>query len=254
MANKKSSQSNANKFNLIKNKDLLDIVSSPDIKVLVVDDEEGVRELVKGALAFAGYDIYEAFNGEEALFAVEDHSPDIVILDIMMPGIDGLDVCTKLRAKPFPPSILFLSAKDSVSEKVEALLSGGDDYLTKPFDVDELLARVHTLYRRRIALNPSTVTLGKLHLDDTARSVTAKGVTVRLTPTEYSILRYLVANPDRMVPREELYSQIWRYEFDPKNGSVETYVSYLRRKMGKISKDLILTIRGEGYQIRKESL
>jgi two-component system OmpR family response regulator len=251
---KKIAKDASSKTNLAHNKNLLDIVSSPDIKVLVVDDEAGVRELVKGALSFAGYDIYEAFNGEEALYVVEDHSPDIVILDIMMPGIDGLAVCAKLRAKANPPSILFLSAKDSVSEKVEGLLSGGDDYMTKPFDVDELLARVHTLYRRRIALNPSTISHGKLILDDTARSVTSKGVTVRLTPTEYSILRYLVANPDRMVPRDELYSQIWRYEFDPKNGSVETYVSYLRRKLSKISGDIILTIRGEGYQIRKESL
>ena len=242
------------KTNISDNKLLLDIVSSSDVKVLVVDDEAGVRELVKGTLRFAGYDIYEAYNGKEALIAVEDHHHDIVILDIMMPGMDGLAVCAEIRTRPNPPSILFLSAKDSVSEKVEGLLHGGDDYMTKPFDVDELLARVHTLFRRRNALNPSMVSHGKLTLDDTARTVSSNGISVRLTPTEYSIFRYLVANPDRMVPREELYAQIWRYEFDPNNGSVETYVSYLRRKLSKISKDLILTIRGEGYQIRKENL
>lgn len=217
--------------------------------ILVVDDETDILELAQRTLRLAGFTVSTAANGAEALRLASEESPNVVILDGMLPDIDGLDVCASLRDQIHPPAVLFLSARSSSADKVQALMLGGDDYLTKPFDLDELVARVHTLVRRSTLLPSTVVRVGNLELDDAARTVKMGAKSVRLTPTEYSLLRHLAANRDKIVSKSELYSQVWRYDYENSNGAVETYIAYLRKKLRRLGPDPIETVRGAGYRL-----
>jgi two-component system response regulator TrcR len=225
------------------------------IKVLLVDDERALTNLVTMALKYEGWEVDVAHDGRDALtkFAVTD--PDILVLDIMLPDVDGLRILQRVRAAGTYTPVLFLTARDSVSDRVTGLTAGADDYLTKPFDLEELVLRLRGLLRRggdSPADEPDEETLhvGDLTLDVASREVTRAGERIELTTTEFDLLRYLMRNPRRALTREQILEQVWNYSFGGRTSIVDLYVSYLRKKLDRGHEPLIHTIRGVGYQIR----
>ena len=228
--------------------------SSPEARLLVVDDEPNIRELLSTSLRFAGFDVVAAGNGREALAAVDEHSPDLAVLDVMLPHMDGFTLTRRLRAagRHFP--VVDLTARDDTEDKVTGLTVGGDDYVTKPFSLDEVVARIRAVLRRTQPLDDddAVIRVEDLELDDDAHEVRRGGVTIDLSPTEFKLLRYLMLNPNRVLSKAQILDHGWEYDFNGDASIVESYISYLRRKIDR-SPDapaLIQTKRGVGYLLR----
>lgn len=220
--------------------------------LLVVDDEDNLRSMLCAALRHNGFEISTATNGHDALAAVSELRPDLIVLDVMMPVLDGFEVCRRLRADNDQTPILFLTARDSTEDKVRGLTLGGDDYLEKPFSLEELVARTTAILRRtgRIKEDSHVLVLEDLSLDDEAHIVMKSGESVHLSPTEYKLLRYLLINQGRVLSKAQILDHVWEYDFEGDGGVVETYVGYLRRKLDQSEPKLIHTVRGAGYTIR----
>ncbi|MEU5155901.1 response regulator transcription factor [Glycomyces sp. NPDC021274] len=225
-------------------------------RLLVVDDEESLADLLVEALSFQGYDVTAARSGTEALASLEKVRPDLVILDVNMPGLDGFGVADRMRASGDETPIIFLTARTAPSDLRDGFGSGGDDYLMKPFRLEELSLRVSAVLRRTIGKESAstrggdTVAVADLILDLSAHQVTRDGKTIDLSPTEFRLLRYLAANTGRVVSKSELLRQVWGYDFETESSLAETYVFYLRRKLDKLGPRLIHTVRGVGYMLR----
>jgi two-component system, OmpR family, response regulator len=221
--------------------------------VLVTDDEDNIRFLLDAALRHFGFDVVLAANGREALGAVADDKPDLIVLDVMLPDLDGFEVCRRLRADGVRVPVLFLTARDGTEEKVRGLTLGGDDYVTKPFSLEEVVARVRAILRRANGESPSSVLrFADLEMDEDAHVVRRRGVSVDLSPTEYKLLRYLLINAGRVVTRAQILDHVWEYDFGGEATVVETYVSYLRKKLDPLGEPLIKTVRGVGYALRQD--
>jgi len=229
------------------------LTAPPAPRVLVTDDEDNIRFLLDAALRHFGFDVILAANGREALGAVADDKPDLIVLDVMLPDLDGFEVCRRLRADGVRVPVLFLTARDGTEEKVRGLTLGGDDYVTKPFSLEEVVARVRAILRRANGEAPSSVLrFGDLEMDEDAHVVRRGGVEVDLSPTEYKLLRYLLINAGRVVTRAQILDHVWEYDFGGEATVVETYVSYLRKKLDPLGAPLIKTVRGVGYALRQD--
>ncbi|MDA8436506.1 MAG: response regulator transcription factor [Actinomycetales bacterium] len=226
-----------------------------DARVLVVDDEPYIADLLATGLRFVGFDVRTAGSGLEALTCVREWKPDLLVLDVMMPDVDGFEVTRRLRADGRETPVLFLTARDSVEDKVAGLTIGGDDYVTKPFSLEEIVARVRTLLRRRASSAPvedHLLRCADVVLDEDAHEVSRAGVAVDLTPTEFSLLRYLMLNAGRVVSKAQILDHVWHYDFGGDGAVVESYISYLRRKIdAPFEVPLIRTVRGVGYTLRE---
>ncbi|MGZ6373084.1 MAG: response regulator transcription factor [Candidatus Limnocylindria bacterium] len=221
-------------------------------RVLVVDDEPNITELVSMALRYEGFDVKTAATGRGALTAVTQFDPALVILDVMLPDIDGIEVLRRLNHAGAKVPIIFLTAKDATEDKVHGLTIGGDDYVTKPFSVEELMARVRVVLRRHGSSESESgkLVLADLELDDEAHEVRRHGHVVELTNTEYRLLRYLLVNAGRVLTRSQILDHVWHYDFGGDASVLETYVSYLRRKVDRYEPPLVQTVRGVGYVFR----
>jgi two-component system OmpR family response regulator len=221
-------------------------------RVLVVDDEPNIVDVISMALRYEGFEVASAGTGAEALSAVRDHRPHVMLLDVMLPDMEGFDVARRLGAERARVPIIFLTARDATEDRVRGLTVGGDDYVTKPFSLEELIARVRALLRRSGAAEAgsSVLTFADVELDDDAHEVTRAGELIELTPTEYRLLRYLMLNPRRVLSRAQLLEHVWDYDFGGDARVLETYVSYLRRKLDEHGPPLIHTVRGVGYVMR----
>ena len=221
-------------------------------KVLVVDDEPNISDVLSIALKFNNYDVKTAADGHGALQAVTDFRPDLVLLDVMLPDLDGFEVARRMRERADDTPILFLTARDTTEDKVRGLTLGGDDYVTKPFSVEELLARVSSVLRRfgNSGGGESVLRFGDLELDDDTREVFRDGAPIELTDTEYRLLRYLMSHPRRVLTRAQILDHVWDYDFGGDARVLETYVSYLRKKLEARGPRLIHTVRGVGYALR----
>jgi two-component system response regulator MprA len=222
-------------------------------KILVVDDEPAVRQAVERALRAEGYAVRTAPDGRQALDAHESFAPDAVVLDILMPGLDGLEVCRLLRGAGDRTPVLMLTARDGVADRVEGLDAGADDYLIKPFALEELLARLRALLRRALAgEDESPLRLADLSLDPATREVRRGERAIELTRTEFLLLELFLLNPRRVLTREVIFDRVWGYDFGPSSNSLEVYVGYLRRKTEADGEPrLIHTVRGVGYVLRE---
>ena len=222
-------------------------------RILVVDDEEDLAELVSSALGFGGYDVVTAGRGLDALAAVERFRPHLVVLDVMLPDIDGFEVCRRLRAAGNDTPVIFLTARDTSDDTLEGFQRGGDDYLTKPFRLDVLGARVAAVLRRTTPPASAVTQYADLVLDDVAHLVTRAGRPVDLSPTEYRLLHFLLRHPEQVLSKDQIVEHVWGYDFDGDPKVVETYISYLRRKIDATDPPLITTVRGFGYTLRSET-
>lgn len=221
-------------------------------RLLLVDDEDNLRSMLEAALRYNDFEVASVASGRAALDAATSGGVDLVVLDIMLPDLDGFEVCRRLRTAGVRTPVLFLTARDGTEDTVRGLTLGGDDYLIKPFSLDELVARVLAVLRRAgVADSESSVLrCGELVLDDDAHRVTLAGVEVALSPTEYSLLHYLMLNLGRALSKAQILDQVWHHDFDGESSVVETYVGYLRRKIDATEPRLIHTIRGVGYSMR----
>jgi two-component system OmpR family response regulator len=219
-------------------------------RILVVDDEPSIVDAVATALRYEGYEVHEASTGREALDAVARYEPDLVVLDWMLPDIEGIEVGRRLRARGFKTAVLFLTAKDATENKVEALRAGGDDYVTKPFSLAEIVARTQAILRRTAGDLPGDVLrYADLVLDESRHEVFRGEEQIGLTATEFSLLRYFMLNPRRVLSKSQILQNVWRYDFGGNSNVVETYVSYLRRKLDASGPPLIKTVRQAGYML-----
>jgi two-component system OmpR family response regulator len=221
-------------------------------RVLVVDDEPNILDVVTMALRFQGFVVETAATGAEALASVRDFRPDLIVLDVMLPDMEGFDVAQRLGAQRARVPIVFLTARDATDDKVRGLTLGGDDYMTKPFSLEELIARIRSVLRRAGIAEPESgrLVFEDVELDEDAREVVRNGEYVELTATEYRLLRYLMLNPRRVLTRTQLLEHVWDYDFNGDARVLETYVSYLRRKLDVHGPPLIHTVRGVGYALR----
>jgi two-component system response regulator TrcR len=223
------------------------------IRVLLVDDERALTNLIRMALKYEGWDIDVAHDATEALDRYQENIPDIVVLDIMLPGTDGLGVLEQIRESATYTPILFLTARDSLHDRVNGLTAGGDDYMTKPFSLEELVARLRGLIRRSAYLTPDNqerLVVGDLELLGASREVRRSGELIALTSTEFELLRYLMRNPQRALGRDEVLQRVWNYDFGGRSSVVDLYVSYLRKKIDAGREPMIHTVRGVGYMLR----
>ena len=217
-------------------------------RLLVVDDDDTVRGLLADALRYVGFEVTAVATGAEAVDAARRDPPDLVVLDVMLPGMDGFDVVRTLRSTV---PVLFLSARDGYQDKVDGLTLGGDDYVTKPFHLPELVARIEAVLRRaRGGPGDGTLSVADLRLDPVTREVTRAGGPVRLSPTEFKLLHYLMERAGEVVPKPQILEDVWRYDFAGDTSIVDTYVSYLRRKVDNVEPKLIHTLHGVGYVLR----
>ena len=229
---------------------------NPKRTVLVVDDEEYIRDLVRTALSFSGFEVAVAADGVTALNDVQRLQPDLIILDVNMPGFDGFEVVRRLRDAGDPTPVIFLTARDSAEDKLSGFTKGGDDYVTKPFSLEELVARVEAVLRRTAATAEETtrsLTFADLEMDEKAHRVHRSGHTLDLAPTEFNLLRYFMLNPEQVLSKQQILDHVWHYDFEGDPNVVETYVSYLRKKTEAVGPRLIHTVRGFGYVLRAES-
>jgi len=221
------------------------------VRVLVVDDELNIAELVSMALRYAEFDVEMAGSGREALAAFERFRPHALILDVMLGDVDGFEVARRLRIGGADAPIIFLTARDQTEDKVRGLTLGGDDYVTKPFSIEELIARLRTVLRRvGVGARESRLSFEDLELDEETREVTRGGRLIELTDTEFRLLRYLMLNPRRALTRGQILDHVWQYDFGGDGRVLETYISYLRKKVDRDGPPLIHTIRGVGYSLR----
>jgi len=229
-------------------RDRLTRADGTPIRVVVVDDEDALSDLLTMALRYEGWEVRAAATGQEALRAIREHKPDVVVLDIMLPDLDGIEVLQRLRAEGEEVPVLFLTAKDAIADRVTGLTVGGDDYVTKPFSLEELIARLRALLRRSEA--PGMLRVGDLVLDEDAYEVTRAGAPVELTAREFELLRYLMRNPRRVVSKDQILDRVWSYDAEVKPTVVELYISYLRKKIDTIGTPMIHTVRGVGYILK----
>jgi two-component system OmpR family response regulator len=222
------------------------------LRVLVVDDEPNLVEVLTMALRFQGFEVEGAASGREALSAVMRFKPHLMVLDVMLPDMEGFDVAARLGAQRASVPIIFLTARDSTEDKVRGLSGGGDDYMTKPFSLEELVARIRTILRRTGQAAPESgrLVFADLELDEETREVVRGGQAVELTATEYRLLRYLMLNPRRVLTRAQLLDHVWNYDFGGDGRVLETYISYLRKKLDAHGPSMIKTVRGVGYALR----
>jgi two-component system OmpR family response regulator len=227
-------------------------VSPEPHRVLVVDDEPNIADVVCMALRFQGFAVETAGTGGEALKAVASFNPHLILLDVMLPDMEGFEIAQRLGAQRTNVPIIFLTARDATEDKVRGLTLGGDDYVTKPFSLEELIARIRTILRRTGVAAPESgrMTFEDLELDEDTREVTRAGTPIELTATEYRLLRYLMLNPRRVLTRGQLLDHVWDYDFGGDARVLETYVSYLRKKLDVHGPSLIQTVRGVGYALR----
>jgi two-component system OmpR family response regulator len=220
-------------------------------RVLVVDDEQHITDLVAMALRYEGFEVATANSGLTAIQAVADFSPQAIVLDVMLPDLDGFEVTRRLGARGHHPPVLFLTARDSTDDKVRGLTVGGDDYVTKPFSIEELVARIRVLLRRHeTGTHENVLRYADLEMDDDAHEVRRGEKIINLTATEYRLLRYLLANPRRVLTRQQILDHVWEYDFGGDGRVLETYISYLRKKVDDVEPHLIHTVRGVGYVMR----
>lgn len=222
-------------------------------KVLVVDDEPSIVDAVATALRYEGFDVAEAAAGRAALLAAHSDPPDLIILDVMLPDLDGFEVTRRLRSEGVKAPVLFLTARDGLEDKVTGLGAGGDDYVTKPFALAEIVARVHAILRRTGAsrLEEGPLRFADVEMDEAAHEVRRSGHLVQLTATEFNLLRFFLENPRQVLSKAQILDNVWHYDFGGEGSVVETYVSYLRRKLDKYGPSLIHTVRLVGYILRE---
>jgi two-component system OmpR family response regulator len=224
-------------------------------RVLVVDDEPNISALLSATLRLIDFDVRAAGGGNEALLAAAEFDPDLVVLDVMLPDLDGFQVAQRLRAAGRPVPVLFLTARDSVEDRISGLTVGGDDYVTKPFSLEEVVLRIRAILRRTHAepspaADDGVLRYADLEMDEDAHEVRRGGKLVELSPTEFKLLRYLLTNAGRVVSKAQILDRVWSYDFGGEGRIVESYVYYLRRKIDKVSPPLIHTVRGVGYSLR----
>ena len=223
-------------------------------RILVVDDESSISDLIATSLRFVGFDVRTAATGSQALTVAEEFKPHALILDVMLPDLDGFEVCRHIRNEGLNVGVLFLTAKDGMEDKVAGLTIGGDDYMTKPFSLEELVARLRALLRRigvaEIESNDEKIRFADLELDEATHEVKRAGHLLDLSPTEFLLIRYLLINADRVVSKAQILDHVWQYDFRGDAGIVETYISYLRKKIDIYDPPLIHTVRGVGYRLR----
>ena len=224
------------------------------IRVLVVDDEPTLTDLLQMALRYEGWEVKTASDGRKALALAREFRPDAIVLDMMLPDIDGMQVLARVRQDGQQTAVLFLTAKDSLEDRINGLTAGGDDYVTKPFSLEELVARLRGLIRRSMLTaseeeDPRLV-VGDLVLDEDSHEVSRSGEQVDLTATEFELLRYLMRNPRRVLSKTQILDRVWNYDFGGKSSVVEIYISYLRRKIDAGRKPMIHTVRGAGYMLK----
>ncbi|GGK71001.1 DNA-binding response regulator [Planomonospora parontospora subsp. parontospora] len=228
---------------------------SPEARLLIVEDEPNILELLAASLRFAGFGVNTAGNGADAVAAVQRHRPDLIVLDVMLPDMDGFDVVRRLRGGGTDTPVLFLTARDAVEDKIRGLTAGGDDYVTKPFSLEEVVARIRAVLRRTgggdAFARPPRLTFADVELDEESHEVWRGGRAVALSPTEFKLLRYFMANAGRVLSKAQILDHVWDYDFRGDVGIVESYVSVLRRKIDNTDPRLIHTLRGVGYVLRR---
>jgi two-component system OmpR family response regulator len=226
-------------------------------RILVVDDEASISDLIATSLKFVGFDVRTAATGSQALAVAEEFKPHAIVLDVMLPDQDGFEVCRQIRSEGIDVGVLFLTAKDGMEDKVAGLTIGGDDYMTKPFSLEELVARLRALLRRigvtEIEHDDEKIRFADLELDEATHEVRRAGQLLDLSPTEFTLTRYLLLNSDRVVSKSQILDHVWEYDFRGDAGIVETYISYLRKKIDIFEPPLIHTVRGVGYRLRVPS-
>jgi two-component system OmpR family response regulator len=226
-------------------------------RILVVDDEASISDLIATSLKFVGFDVRTAATGSQALAVAEEFKPHAIVLDVMLPDQDGFEVCRQIRSEGIDVGVLFLTAKDGMEDKVAGLTIGGDDYMTKPFSLEELVARLRALLRRigvtEIEHDDEKIRFADLELDEATHEVRRAGQLLDLSPTEFTLTRYLLLNSDRVVSKSQILDHVWEYDFRGDAGIVETYISYLRKKIDIFEPALIHTVRGVGYRLRVPS-
>jgi two-component system OmpR family response regulator len=223
-------------------------------RILVVDDEPSLVDAVATALRYEGFEVIEATTGRMAIAAAQDTDPDLVVLDVMLPDVDGFGVATRLRADGIQAPILFLTARDSLDDKAAGFAAGADDYVTKPFSLAEVVMRVRAILRRSgtaPAADGSVLTFADLELDIDAHQLRRGGVPIELTATEFNVLKYFMTNPGRVLSKAQILDHVWHYDFDGDSNICETYVSYLRKKLNQQGPPLIHTVRLVGYVLRE---
>jgi two-component system, OmpR family, response regulator len=224
-----------------------------EARLLVVEDDPNILELLSASLRFAGFDVSTATSGSAAVSAAKDRRPDLVVLDIMLPDLDGFEVIKMMREGGTRTPVVFLTARDATDDKIRGLTLGGDDYVTKPFSLEELTARIRAVLRRTTAgeTESSRLTFADLELDEETHEVYRAGQRVQLSPTEFKLLRYLMLNANRVLSKAQILDHVWNYDFRGDDNIVESYISYLRRKVDAGQPRLIHTLRGVGYVLRK---
>jgi two-component system OmpR family response regulator len=233
-----------------------DPLTRPDgtpIRILTVDDEPSLIELLSMAMRYEGWEVHTASTGTDAVRVAREAQPDALVLDMMLPDFDGLEVMRRIRAEQPDVPVIFLTARDGVSDRVAGLTAGGDDYVTKPFSLEEVIARLRGLLRRSGAtsVRPDTqLVVGDLVLDEDSHEVTRAGVPVKLTATEFELLRFLMRNPKRVLSKAQILDRVWNYDFGGQANVVELYISYLRKKIDADREPMIHTMRGAGYVLR----
>jgi two-component system OmpR family response regulator len=223
------------------------------IKILVVDDEPNIRDLLASGLRFAGFSVLAVSNGNDAVTAAEKGNPDLILLDVMLPDMSGFSVTKKLRSMNILAPVLFLTARDEVEDKITGLTVGGDDYMTKPFSIDEIIARINAILRRtkQASAEKSVIEVGEVRIDEDAHEVFVNDQSIELSPTEYKLLRFLMENANRVLSKSQILDHVWEYDFNGEMGIVESYVSYLRKKLDPLtSEPVVQTKRGHGYMFK----
>jgi two-component system OmpR family response regulator len=229
-------------------------VRAAEARLLVVEDDPNIVELLSASLRYAGFDVATATDGHQALRTAREFRPDLMVLDVMMPGVDGFEVVRRLSGEGNRCPVVFLTARDAVEDKITGLTIGGDDYVTKPFSLDEVLARIRAVLRRAAAApapaESARLSFADIELDDDTHEVFKSGVPVALSPTEFNLLRYFLENPGRVLSKGQILDHVWNYDFGGDANVVESYVSYLRRKVDTTEPRLLHTVRGVGYVLR----
>jgi two-component system, OmpR family, response regulator len=226
---------------------------APEARLLIVDDEPNIVELLSVSLRYAGFEVATARSGPEAVRVARTYQPDLLVLDVMMPGMDGFDVVRRLRSDGHRVPVLFLTARDSTEDKISGLTLGGDDYVTKPFSLEEVVARIRAVLRRvtaEVTADTPRLAFADIEMDEETHEVWKAGEIIALSPTEFKLLRYFMQNTGRVLSKAQILDHVWNYDFGGDANVVESYVSYLRRKIDTTQPKLLHTLRGVGYTLR----